>query len=242
MAAAALIMVVMMPAAALPVLVVMVTAVSVAVIVVVVADNIGVIFQSARDKSVHSLVCRAGDSAVQCDPHLAQSGLCSSSDASADQRVRADSLQKPRQRSVTLAVGTCDLRIDYLSVLDIVELEILCPSEMLEYLSACDVVGGYSSAPVSCSSAACSFLPPMQISETSFISIPSISQPFSMRGLSHYAANFLSFHFFMKLLTSMSVMPFGRILAAAWMMPLSSSTVKRLFSIALSGSTSVHIP
>ena len=45
----------------------------------------------------------------------------------------------------------------------------------------------------------------------------------------------------MKLLTSRSWMPLGRIRAQAWMIPVSSSTVNRLFSILVSGSTSVQM-
>ena len=67
----------------------------------------------------------------------------------------------------------------------------------------------------SCNSSAYSFIAAMQIAATSLTSIPSISQPLRITSRSHFAANFLSLNFFIKLDTSISVMPKGRIRAAA---------------------------
>ena len=54
----------------------------------------------------------------------------------------------------------------------------------------------------------------------------------------HLAANFLSLNFFLRLLTSRSVIPVGRMRAQAMTMPVSSSTANRLFSRLVSGFTS----
>ena len=78
----------------------------------------------------------------------------------------------------------------------------------------------------SCSSSACAFIASMQIAATSRTSIPSIPQPCWITSRLHFGANFLSLNFFIKLDISMSVIPAGRILAAAWIIPVSSSTVK----------------
>lgn len=49
--------------------------------------------------------------------------------------------------------------------------------------------------------------------------------------------------FFFRPLTSMPVMPSGRMRAYAWTTPVNSSTVKRLFSMSVVGMTSsVHNP
>ena len=85
-------------------------------------------------------------------------------------------------------------------------------------------------------------MPSMQSSATSRSSMPSSSQPRRITSRSHLAANFLSLNFFSTLLTSRSSSPWGRIRAQAWMMPVSSSTVKRLFSRFVSGLTSLQRP
>ena len=64
-----------------------------------------------------------------------------------------------------------------------------------------------------------------------FKSIPSISAPWEMTSLEQPAANFLSLNFFLMELASIPSMPVGRILAAAPISPVSSSTANNTFSI-----------
>ena len=72
---------------------------------------------------------------------------------------------------------------------------------------------------------------------------PRRSAPVLITSREQPAANFLSFYFFFRLLTSMSMtLLLGRIRAAAPISPVSSSAANSTFSIWWVGSTSQHRP
>ena len=112
---------------------------------VVVASGIGIILQRILCQSLRSCVGRTGNAAVEPDPRLGQRSLCAHADAAADQRIRLRSFQKAGQRPMAAAAGGDDLLCDDLTVLYVIELELLRVSEMLEdlsvFVSDCDSHG-----------------------------------------------------------------------------------------------------
>ena len=82
------------------------------------------------------------------------------------------------------------------------------------------------------------FIPFIVSSISSSRGIPRVSAPCFMISRLHLAANFLSLTFYLRLPTSRSVIPVGRMRAQAMTMPVSSSTANRLFSRLVSGFTS----
>ena len=106
-----------------------------AVFVVVVAGGILVLYKSFCKESLYSFIGISHIAAVESDTSLLHSHLSASADASADKNVSLSVPEKACKSTVSGAVRVNYLLVYYLSVGDIVELELLCPAEMLEDLS-----------------------------------------------------------------------------------------------------------
>ena len=106
-----------------------------AVFVVVVAGGILVLNKSFCKESLYSFIGISHIAAVESDTSLLHSHLSASADASADKHVSLCVLEKACKSAVTSAIRAYDLFVYYFSVGDIIELELLCSAEMLEYLS-----------------------------------------------------------------------------------------------------------
>ena len=104
-------------------------------VVVMVAANIGVEVQLTRCQGLRRFVRIAGDTAVQLDARLFQRHLGTAADAAADERVHLHRCQQPRQSAVSAAARVHHFGSDNLSVFQIVELELICVTEMLAALS-----------------------------------------------------------------------------------------------------------
>ena len=109
---------------------------------VVIAACLRIIDQLSLGQGFCRFIRGARHAAVERDACLGKSCLCAHADATADQRVCLGSLQKACQRAVPGAVGGNDLRGYDLPVRDVIELELLRVSEMLEdltvFVSDCD--------------------------------------------------------------------------------------------------------
>ncbi len=102
------------------------------VVFMIVTAGIWIIFQLAFRLRFRGFVRRVWYSRTQLDVCLGQRHLSSHTDAAADQHINLRLFQKACQHSVAATVGNNDLRIDYGSVLHIVQLELLRRAKMLE--------------------------------------------------------------------------------------------------------------
>ena len=100
----------------------------------VVAPGVGIIFQRSLRKSFCGGICSTLDSGIKCDSRIRKRCLRSHADSSADQRIRFYCLQEARKGTVSASVGINDLLIYDLSAFDVIQLELLGVSEMLEDL------------------------------------------------------------------------------------------------------------
>ena len=115
--------------------VVMPTLVTLTVVAVVIAFGVGVILQRPLGQCLCGCVRETGHTAVKLNPSFGQRILCTHADASANQRVYLGGLQKACQCAVPAAVRRNDLLCNDLTILHVVELELLSVAEMLENLS-----------------------------------------------------------------------------------------------------------
>ena len=85
---------------------------------------------------VHQRLCRgirtAGDTAVEPDACCRQSHLCTAADTATNQRIRIQCRQNACQCTVAAAVGIHNLGRDDLSILNIINLELLGMAKVLE--------------------------------------------------------------------------------------------------------------
>lgn len=91
--------------------------------------------QVSGSKSFGRLIGASADSGIELDSSLIQSHLRSPSDAAADKNISLSLLQEACQGSVSLTVCICDLFFYNCAVLNIIQLELLRMTEMLEHLS-----------------------------------------------------------------------------------------------------------
>ena len=99
------------------------------------ALDIRIICKFSFDKCFHSLVCVTCDTAVQLDSCFSKSILRTHADPAADQSIRTELCQEPRQCSMPASICIrylffCDLTIFY-----VIDFELFCVSEMLIYIS-----------------------------------------------------------------------------------------------------------
>ena len=111
--------------------------------VVMVTVYIGIIIQTAGDIGTDGIIGRSGHTAEQLYPGLIQGHLCTAPDAAADQYFYIRVGQILCKGAVPLTVCTDHLFICYLSVFDIIDLELFRVSEMLEHISVI-ICYGYS--------------------------------------------------------------------------------------------------
>ena len=119
-----------------------VSALAIMMMSVVIAAGIGIVFKRSLRKSLCRCVSRPLHTRVKFDPGIRESVLCAHADSAADQRVNLCRLQKSGKRTVTAAVCIHNLLVYNFSILNIIELELLSMSEMLEdfsvFISYCD--------------------------------------------------------------------------------------------------------
>ena len=108
------------------------TLVTLTVVAVVIAFGVGVILQRPLGQCLCSCVRETGYAAVKLNPSFGQRILCAHADASANQRVYLGGLQKACQCAVPAAVRRNDLLCNDLTILHIVELELISVAEMLK--------------------------------------------------------------------------------------------------------------
>ena len=104
---------------------------------VVVAADIGIVIQIAGQKCFHSIICVTGNAAIEFDAGLSQSHLCAAADAAADQNINTAAKQEACQSAVAAAVGIHDLGGNDVAIFDVVNLELLGVTEMLENQLVC---------------------------------------------------------------------------------------------------------
>lgn len=113
-----------------------------ALVMVVAALDMGVKFQGAMDQGFHSLVCLAGNAAVQTDAGCCQRCLGSAADTAADQGVHMQGIKNAGQCPVTAAIGVHHLGIRDHVVCNIINLKLFCVAEVLEnqavFISDCN--------------------------------------------------------------------------------------------------------
>ena len=102
---------------------------------VMVTVHIRVVCKRSGQISRHRFIRRTGYATAETDSGFGQRRLGSAADASADQHLCLGLRQKAGQRAVPLAVRIDNLCVYDFSVLDIVELKLLCMSKMLIDLS-----------------------------------------------------------------------------------------------------------
>ena len=106
----------------------------------VVALGFGIVFQRSIRKGFRGGIRRSLNACVKPDPDIRKRRLRTHTDASADQGVSLHRLQEAGQRAMAASVGFHDLLIHDLPLFNIVQLELLGMSEVLEDLSVfvCD--------------------------------------------------------------------------------------------------------
>ena len=104
---------------------------------VMVAADIGVVVQIACQECFHSVVSIAGNAAVELDAGLSQGHLSAAADAAADQNVDTTVEQEICQGAVTAAIGIHDFGRNNGAVFNVVNLELLGVTEMLENQLIC---------------------------------------------------------------------------------------------------------
>ena len=104
-------------------------------VIVMFALDIGVIAEVIRKKCLDCRVTRSADTAVNLYAFLCKSHLCATANASADEKVSADDLQKPCKRTVSLSVGIDHLRGYDFTAFNSIYLKLICVTEVLKYLS-----------------------------------------------------------------------------------------------------------
>ncbi len=116
--------------------------------VMVVAPGIRIIFQSSVSKSFRGSIRRSLNARIKLDPGIRKRHLRTHTNASADQGVRLHSLQEACKSAMTASVGVNNLLADDFTLFNIVQLKLLCMTEVLEDLSIficdCDSHGMYS--------------------------------------------------------------------------------------------------
>ena len=101
----------------------------------VTALDVGIIRKFSIHKRFYRLIGISGHSAVQLDSRLGKSILRPHTDSAADQGIHAQPGQKTCKRPVAASVRICHLFFYDLSVFYIIDLKLLCVSEMLKYIS-----------------------------------------------------------------------------------------------------------
>lgn len=99
------------------------------------ALHVGLIFQRAGKKRLYCVAGQSLHAAVKSDAGLCKSFPRASPDAAADNRVRLQVRQKPRQSAVTAAGSVRKLFLDDLSVRNVIDLHLAGMPEVLEYLT-----------------------------------------------------------------------------------------------------------
>ena len=101
----------------------------------VTALDVGIIRKFSIHKRFYRLIGISGHSAVQLDSRLGKSILRPHTDSAADQGIHAQPGQKTCKRPVAASVRICHLFFCDLPVFHIIDLKLLCVSEMLKYIS-----------------------------------------------------------------------------------------------------------
>ena len=124
---------------------VLMTAVAVMMMSVVITVRVGIIFQISFGERFRRFVSRTLDSSIKFDSGIGECHLRTHSDPTADQGVHFCCLQKTGQCTMSASVGVYDLLIYDLSILNIVQLELLRVAEVLEdfsvFIGYCDSHG-----------------------------------------------------------------------------------------------------
>ena len=119
-------------AAAVTVTFAVTAAVMVFAVAVMVAADVGVVAEGAGNQCLDRFVSGTGNAAEETDAGCCKRILCAAADTAADQRIHLIVEQEAGQRTVTLTFGADNEFVGDDAVCDIVDLKLLCMSEMLE--------------------------------------------------------------------------------------------------------------
>ena len=111
-------------------------------------SRIGIVSELAPEVHFDRGVRASGKSGDVCDAHVYHHVARAGAHPSAEEDIGADLLDDGSDTAVACTVAVDHLGGYYLGILDVVDLELLCPSEMLEYFSVlvgdCDLHDGES--------------------------------------------------------------------------------------------------
>ena len=102
-------------------------------VMVVIAVHLRIEGQLPFGIRLRCLVGRSCDTAEERDAGLCQCALGAAADTAADQSICADGFQKACQRTVARSAGAENFGPGHFTVFNVVDLELFCSSEMLEY-------------------------------------------------------------------------------------------------------------
>ena len=128
---------------------VLMAAITVVMMSMVIAVGVRIILQISFGKRLRCFVSRTLDTSIKFDSGIGECHLRTHTDPAANKSIRLCRLQEAGKRAVSASIGVYDLLIYDLSVLYVVQLELLCVSKMLEDLS---VFIGYCDSHGICSS------------------------------------------------------------------------------------------
>ena len=103
--------------------------------VMVIAAGVGIIGQGAIDQRQSRRIRITLHAAVQLDTGLSQRHLSTAADAAANEHIYLQAAEQARQRAVTAAIGGNQHLVGNLTVLHLIELELLGVTKVLENLS-----------------------------------------------------------------------------------------------------------
>ncbi len=101
---------------------------------VVIAEGIWIVGQPASQQRFNRSIRVPGDTWIELDPCLCQSGPGTAADPAADQRFHIPLPQKSRQRPMTTAVGIHYLLGNHLPILNLIYLKLLRMTKVLKDL------------------------------------------------------------------------------------------------------------
>ena len=105
------------------------------IVAMVIALNVRVIQKLTADQGFHSRIRTAGNAAEQLYTGCCQRHLGTTADAAADQHIRFQRRQYASQSAVTAAVGIHNLCRQNLTILNIIDLELLGMTKVLKDIS-----------------------------------------------------------------------------------------------------------
>ena len=114
---------------------VLMAAITVVMMPVVIAVGVRIILQISFGKRLRCFVSRTLDASIKFDSGIGECHLRTHTDPAANKSIRLCRLQEAGKRAVSASIGVYDLLIYDLTILNIVQLELLRVAEVLEDFS-----------------------------------------------------------------------------------------------------------